>query len=168
MQWEWAGGRKPHQLLNWIPEYHVPVAAWQQYKTEIEKWITKGWLVPYDETKFGEPKGVIPLMAVIQRNRRKVWPVMDYWELNTHLETHTANTDIHAYRLREWRRMGRNVKLINLKKAYLQVRVHHSGWAYKTVIFRGERLCLTRLGFDLSIAPMVIKAVTSKVLKKAK
>ncbi|KFD54664.1 hypothetical protein M513_04364 [Trichuris suis] len=38
--------------------------------------------VPYDERKYGEPKGLIPLMAVVQRNKRKVRPVMDFRELH--------------------------------------------------------------------------------------
>ena len=105
-------------------------------------------------------------MAVIQKNKGKVRPVLDYRELNTHLETHTADADVCASKLREWRRMGCNVVVLDLRKAYLQIRVHRSLWPYQTVLFRGQRYCLTRLGFGLNIAPMVMKAVVSEVLKQ--
>ncbi|KAK4310301.1 hypothetical protein Pmani_018120 [Petrolisthes manimaculis] len=62
--------------------------------------------------------------------------------------------------------MGCNVVLLDLRKAYLQIRVHRSLWPYQTVLFKGQRYCLTRLGFGLNIAPMVMKVVVSEVLKQ--
>jgi len=44
-----------------------------------------GWLKPYDDRKYGPVKGLIPLMAVIQQNKANVRPVMDFRELNTHV-----------------------------------------------------------------------------------
>ena len=166
VKWRWAAGEEPAHLLNGVAEYHVPVMVRAEYESELEKWITEGWLRPYDEEELGKPKGLIPLMAVTQKNKGKVRPVLDYRELNTHVETHTADADVCANKLREWRRMGRNIALLDLRKAYLQVRVHRSLWPYQTVVFRGQRYCLTRLGFGLSIAPMVMKTVVSEVLKQ--
>ena len=74
-------------------------------------------------------------MAVIQKNKGKVRPVLDYRELNTRMETHTAYADVCANKLCEWRQMGCNVVLPDLKKAYLQIRVHRSLWPYQTVFF---------------------------------
>lgn len=37
---------------------------------------------------------------------------------------------------------------------------------YQTIVFRGQRYCLTRLGFGLNVAPMVMKTVVSEVLKQ--
>ena len=82
------------------------------------------------------------------------------------METHTADADVCANTLREWRQMGCNVALLDLRKAYLQIRVHRSLWPYQTVFFRGKWYCLTRLGFGLNIAPMVMKVVVSEVLKQ--
>ncbi|KAK8406345.1 hypothetical protein O3P69_007208 [Scylla paramamosain] len=62
--------------------------------------------------------------------------------------------------------MAPDVALLDLRKAYLQVRVHRPLLPYQTVFFRGQRYCLTRLGFGISIAPMVMKAVVSEVLKQ--
>ena len=62
--------------------------------------------------------------------------------------------------------MGCNLAVLDLRKAYLQIRVHRSLWPYQTVLYKGQRYCLTRLGFGLNIAPMVMKAVVSEVLKQ--
>ena len=37
-------------------------------------------------------------------------------------------------------------------------------WSCQTVVFRGQRYCLTRLGFGLNIAPLVLKNVLGTVL----
>ena len=64
----------------------------------------------------------------------------------------------------EWRRRGQKVALVDLRKAYLQIPVHPSLWSCQTVVFRGQRCCLTRLGFGLNIAPLVLKKVLGTVL----
>ena len=71
VQWKWAAGEEPGHLFNGIAEYHVPATARGEYESELEKWINKGWLLPYNEKEFGKPKGLIPLMAVVQKNKRK-------------------------------------------------------------------------------------------------
>ena len=54
--------------------------------------------------------------------------------------------------------------IVDLRRAYLQIRVHESLWPYQTVIFRGQRYCLTRLGFGLNVTPSVMKYVLTPVL----
>ena len=44
---------------------------------------------------------MIPLMAVLQANKQKVCPVMDYQELDKYVDAHTANADVCAQKLRE-------------------------------------------------------------------
>lgn len=105
-------------------------------------------------------------MAVIQENKKKVRSVMDFRELNTHIEAFTADSDVCADKLREWRRQGVNASVIDLAKAYLQIRIHPSLWPYQTVCFKGQKYCLTRLGFGLNVAPLVMRAVLSYVLSQ--
>ncbi|KRZ83019.1 hypothetical protein T08_4308 [Trichinella sp. T8] len=57
-------------------------------------------------------------------------PVMDFRELNSYIESHTADADVCSQKLREWRRQGVDVALIDLKKAYLQIRIDKSLWPY--------------------------------------
>lgn len=59
--------------------------------------------MPYLEEELGLPKGLIPLMAVIQQNKDKVRPVLDYRELNEHVDTFTPRADVCTQKLREWR-----------------------------------------------------------------
>ena len=105
-----------------MAQYAVPAEARQEYENELETWIQNGWLVPYDETVLGKPRGLIPLMAIEQDNKSKVRPVLDYRELNGHVNVHTADADVCIDTLRKWRRNGANVAVVDLKRAYLQLR----------------------------------------------
>ena len=64
------------------------------FDEDVESWIAKGWLRPYERVA-GE--GIIPLMAVVQANKNKVRPVMDFRELNEFVDcypgTNTAVCD---------------------------------------------------------------------------
>ena len=164
VQWKWSGGKEPGQLCNTAEQYRIPPEARQEYERALSKWAAEGWLVPYDEQAHGEVKGTIPLMAVIQREKRKVRPVMDFREVNAYLDPHTADADVCVEKIREWRRCGRRVALLDLRDAYLQIHVHQSLWAYQTVVWQGRRWCLTRLGFGMSVAPSVMKRVLNMAL----
>ena len=162
--WKWSDDAEPDALRNRVTEYAIPTAARSSYEEEIQEWIANGWLEPYDDKKMGPAKGLIPLMAIFQQNKDKVRPVMDFRELNSHVDAFTANADVCADKIREWRRLGTNVAIVDLRRAYLQIRVHESLWPYQTVIFRGQRYCLTRLGFGFNVAPSVMKSVLTAVL----
>ena len=62
-------------------------------------------------------------MAVEQKNKSKVRPVMDYRCLNAFLSSHTAEADVCNEKLREWRKIMDQAAIIDLRKAYLQIRV---------------------------------------------
>ena len=164
--WKWSDGVGPECLMNTVAEYVVPPAARHEYEAELDTWIEQGWLVPYDEDRHGAARGLVPLMAVQQSNKAKVRPVMDYRELNGFVTAHTADTDVCADQLRRWRRHGSNVAVVDLKRAYLQLHVEERLWPFQTVMIRGQRYCLTRLGFGLNIAPLVMKAVVRSVLEQ--
>lgn len=164
VQWNWADGRAPEVLNNAVEEYEVPDGVREQYDAELRKWVEKGWLQVYDEKKMGPVKGLIPLLAVVQPNKNKVRPVMDFRELNSHVDALTGDADVCSERLREWRRCGADCSVLDLRDAYMQIGVHESLWPYQTVIFQNRRYCMTRLGFGLSVAPAVMKTVLQKVL----
>ncbi|XP_043206517.1 uncharacterized protein LOC122372905 [Amphibalanus amphitrite] len=168
VEWKWSGKKPPDQLKNGVSEYHVTDEAREDYERELETWIENGWLLEYDEEKHGSPKGLIPLMAVVQENKAKVRPVLDFREMNTHLDTFTADVDVCSEKLREWRRTGEKVALLDLKKAYLQIHVEESLWPYQTIEFKNKRYCLTRLGYGLNVAPRVMKTVLETVAKQDK
>uniref|UniRef100_A0A5S6QAF9 Reverse transcriptase domain-containing protein n=1 Tax=Trichuris muris TaxID=70415 RepID=A0A5S6QAF9_TRIMR len=105
-------------------------------------------------------------MAVVQRNKSKVRPVMNFRELNGYIVTFTADTDVCTKKLCEWRQHGVNVSIIDLKDAYLQICIDESLWPFQTVMYRGRIYCLTRLGFGLNVAPLVMKVVLNRVLSQ--
>ena len=164
--WKWDGGRVPDCLGNLVAEYAVPRTARDAYDAELDAWIERGWLVPHDERQHGPPRGLVPLLAVQQKNKSKVRPVMDFRELNDFVTAHTADSDVCADVLRKWRRHGVNVAVVDLRKAYLQLHVHQELWPFQTVVVRGQRYCMTRLGFGLNVSPQVMKAVVHTVLEQ--
>ena len=104
-------------MQNRGTEYSIPASARLSYETEIEEWIMSGWLEPCDDKKFGPAKGLIPLMAIVQQNKDKVRPVIDFRELNSHVEAFIASADVCADKIREWRRLGTNVAIVDLRRA---------------------------------------------------
>ena len=166
VSWKWSEDKAPDVLRNSVAQYRVSHDVKAAYEEEVALWIRNGWLQPYDEQELGPPKGLIPMMAVVQQNKQKVRPVLDFREMNGHVDTHTAEVDVCIEKLREWRKMGQDVALLDLKKAYLQIRVEKKLWPYQTVIVGGVRYCLTRLGFGLNLAPCVMKAVLDTVISQ--
>lgn len=62
-------------------------------------------LLPYVEHKYGPAKGLISLMAVVQRNKRKVRPVLDFRELNTYIDAFIADSHVCSDKLWGWRKV---------------------------------------------------------------
>ena len=108
-----------NELSNSVQEYAVPYHARDAYENEILQWQQNGWLLPYPEEELDSPKGLIPLIAVVQEQNQKVRPVLDYRELNGFVDAFTATAEVCAQKLREWRRQGVNVSLLDLRNAYL-------------------------------------------------
>ena len=57
-------------------------------------------------------------MAVNQKNKDKVHPVLDYRELNSHVDAFTSKADVCRDKMQAWRRMGINTAIVDLRKAY--------------------------------------------------
>ena len=79
-----------------------------------------------------------------------------------------VRADICTEKLREWRRAGSNESMLDLCKAYLQVCVQQSLWFYQTVLFKGRRYCLTRMGFGLNVAPSIMQTIVDAILMEDK
>ena len=160
-RWKWA---EPPDMKKRIAQYRVRNEIKSQFETEVTEWIQKGWLKAYDGLLYGPVKGVVPLMAVEQKNKTKVRPVFDFTELNLFVDAYSANADVCAEKLRVWRRFGGDVAVLDLKRAYMQVMVDKELWPYQTVTFRGQRYCLTRLGFGLNVSPLIMSRILNCVL----
>ena len=69
-----------------------------------------------------------------------------------------------AEQLRRQRRRGKNVAIVDLRRACLQLHVDEKLWPFQTVLIDGTRYCLTRMGFGLSVAPEVMRGVVKTIL----
>ena len=96
----------------------------------------------------------------------KSTPMMDFRQFKHHVDIFTASSDVCAAKLREWQQKGSNVSLLDLKRAYLLVRVYKTLSPFQTVKIGGQRYCLTLLGFRLNVAPLIMKAIVSAVLSQ--
>ena len=117
--WKWSEDRVPEGRQNGVSEYPVATEILVDYEQDLRTWIS-------NEEKLGPPKGLIPLIAVLQQNKSKVCPVMDFLELNYHLDVFTTNADVCASKLCELQQEGSNMSLLDLRRAYLQIHVHKS------------------------------------------
>ena len=134
----------------------MPEHIRKDYNCESQTWIHNRWLIPYPEKELGILRGLISLLAIVQHNKGKVRPVMDYHELNDYVEVYTAHADVCSQKLRDWRWKGSDVSVLHLRKAYLQVNVHCSLWPLQTMMVKGKRYSLTSMGFGLNIAPSIM------------
>ena len=90
---------------------------------------------------------------------------MDFREVNEFVESHPGyDVSVCGETLRRWRRMTGNLKMVDLKSAYLQIHVEENLWSYQKVRFDGELYYLTRLGFGLCSAPKIMTKILTKVL----
>ena len=134
----------PTTLKNRLAEYPTPKQLQEKYDHELQTLIDNGWLFPCPEDELGPLKGLILLMAVQQENKQKVRSVMDYHELNEHMNTYTA--------------------LLNLQWAYLQIHVDESLWPFQTV--KIKRYCLTHLGFGLNMASQIMWPIVKAMVRQ--
>ena len=164
--WKWSGDQPPVSLKNRLSEYPASKRLQGEYERELQAWIQNGWLIPYPESELGPPKGLIPLMAILQESKQKVWPVMDYCELNEPVNSYMANADVWAQTMPEWRQQGPKAAIVDLRRAYLQIHVDKSLWPFQTVKIKGQRYCLTRLGFGLNVAPQIMRSIVKAVIRQ--
>ena len=58
------------------------------------------------------------------------------------------------------------MSLLDLQNSYLQIHIDKVLWPFQTVIFRGQRFCLTQLGFGLNVAPLIMKSVIDTIVSQ--
>ena len=167
VEWYWKEKQSP-VLANRISCYDKNMTGRkkEEFEKEVERWIEEGILVPWSEEV---DIGIIPLMAVEQPTKNKVRPVLDFRELNAHVECHTGDEmiDVCSESLRQWRQVQGETTLVDLKSAYLQIRVSKKLWKYQLVKYKGRTYCLTRLGFGLNVAPRIMSRILKTVLSQS-
>ena len=157
VKWDW--NQEP-SLTQTISQYAVAPGLKEDFEKGVEKWIQHGWLQERPEPDQASTRApTVPLMAVHQPTKRKVRPVMDYREMNEFVEASGADADVCADKMREWRQFPANSATLDIRDAYMQIRVHPDCSKYQLVRYKNKCYELTRMGFGLNCAPK-----SSKVL----
>jgi transposase InsO family protein/predicted aspartyl protease len=160
VRWKWAG--EVPVLHNRVACYNIAADVQDDFDLEVKSWITEGILQLVPDGELVE--SLIPMMAVKQINKGKVRPVLDFRQLNRYVSSHPGASDVCDETLRKWRRVGDNIALLDLRKAYLQLHVDQTLWKHQVVEYQGNCYYLTRLGFGLNSAPKIMSLILAKVL----
>ena len=156
--WDWS---KEPDLKQKVGQYAVSPQLSEEFKKGVQKWINHGWLKERKEPTARPP---VPLMAVFQETKGKVRPVLDYREVNDSVHASGAEADVSAEKMREWRTFPENSATVDIKDAYMQIRVTPECSRCQTVRYEGREYELGRMGFGLNCAPQILKAVVNRVL----
>ena len=137
------------------------------YLAEIQSRADSGFIEPYDAMVHGPVRGMMPLMPVVQLQKSTpVRPVMDFKELNELLTSEPRRgVKSCTEALRQWRRMGPKCKLVDIRKAYLQIRLDKSLRSFQCLSVNGTMYVMTRMAFGLSIARNVLDSIVEYVLR---
>ena len=98
-------------------------------------------------------------MTILQENKLKVWPVIDYRELNEYIDAYTASADVCTQKLREWQQQGSNVALLALCRVYLQTHGDKFLWPFQRVKIKVHKYCLTHLEFELNMVLQIMWSI---------
>lgn len=162
VRWKWS--RNPELGRRATACYEIPAEIRDKFDSEVERWIQNGVLEPVPEAERPTDCPVIPLLAVYQKTKKKTRPVLDFRELNKYVSSHTGDSVACDETLRKWRQKGERLVVVDLKDAYLQLKVDRDLWKYQIVKYAGQYYFLTRLGFGLNCAPRIMSKVIDKVL----
>ena len=111
--------------------------------------------MPYDADQHGPIGAVLPLIAVCQEHKplTPVRPCLDYRALNQQILSHPGTEAlVCGEKLHEWRQRRQESALVNIRKAYLNVRIHPDLQRFQVVAFQGHLYVMERMGLGLSIA----------------
>lgn len=124
------------KTAQWVP---MSSKVKSQYEEELQRWIKNGWLILYDE----HPRDIH--RESVQKDYfckwpwysriSQVYPIMNYRELNQHVNAFTVDADICASKMSECYHQGSNISLLDLKATNLLVHIHKSLWPYQTIMF---------------------------------
>lgn len=171
VEWKYDKAINDDNIVRGNKRCFVRESDYDAVDDELNVWRDEGIIVRYDKQKHGDIKRFIPLLSVRQEkgSNVKVRPVFDYREMNKDIRSHPAGaTPLCADRLRQWRQLGRNCSIVDLRKAYLQVHVEPSLWTHQAFCWKGEVFLLTRLGFGLATGPKIMTAIVEKVISSDK
>ena len=136
MKWRRLNDLGPSELCLNLRKNLVKKEDKSLFDEELDKWIAEGILIEHSPGQHGSVKNVMPLIGVrqVKGDSVKVRPIPDFRRLNELIESHPGGAmPLCTDRLREWRVKRHRCAVLDLKKAYLQIRVVPEKWAYQAV-----------------------------------
>eukprot|EP00117_Sycon_ciliatum_P010277 scpid12682/ scgid5529/ len=174
VKWSWKDDVAPSEPVgHGIGEYSRSKLTPDQeglFQAEVQKWLDSDFLVPHDRELHGDPVAVLPLLAQVQEHKgtTPVRPCLDYRLLNRRLTSQPGrDAPVCEEALRRWRSDGRPEEycLLDIRKAYLQVRVAPDLLKFQTVMWNGRVYTMTRMGFGLNVAPKLLTMIVQWVTR---
>jgi hypothetical protein len=145
---------------RWWSERHEA-----QYLNETTEWIRLGFLTPTPTP----PSGCKFIPWSCTDTPEKTTPLrlaLDFVPVNEFVlnRSEWSEREVCSEQLLRWRTSSGG-ELVDVKKAYLRIRVDPRLWRFQCVRVQGQPFSLTRLAFGLSSAPRILKKVLDEVLK---
>ena len=162
MSWKRPGDQPPATLRNRLREYPALKQLREEYDRELQTWIDNGWLLLYPDDELGPAKGLISLMVVLQSNKWKVQPTVSSMSMWTYTQLvqmcalrSWANGDSEGRMLFNWTCVRHSCR------STLTSLCGHSKLKIKEQIY-----CLTRLEFELNVAPQIMRSIVKAVVEQ--
>ncbi|KAF4650625.1 hypothetical protein FOL47_001009, partial [Perkinsus chesapeaki] len=168
LKWKWLHGEPTEEeskklcLPPYLYRKKMTATQQRQFEDEIQAWIDKKWLIPFD----GTPRCILPLQAVLQGHKStKVRPVLDFRGLNSFINSQPGcDSAVCAEYLRRWRRYDKGC-LLDVRRAYMNVAISPELWPWLCVRWRNRCYCLCVTGFGLSGAPKSLQSIMKAALE---
>ena len=172
VKWFWKAGEEPSEPLgSGVTAYSRKSLSPEQeekFCREVDSWVEKGWLVPYDAQHHGPPGAVLPILASCQEHKltTPIRPCLDYRTLNDHVVSKPGkNAPACGDTIRKWRQRDTESKVLDISKAFLNVHIHPSLQRFQVVVWRDKQYVMERMGFGLTVAPKMMDAIVKWVIR---
>ena len=167
LSWKWIN--EPSSVLFkgvFLYESRIRKTKYREgFFNEVDKWVKKGFIIPYDENRYGATKGYLTWNPVVAPHKSTpVRPALDFTLLNAYVLCKQAisEAEICTVSIRQWRRL-KIARLIDVEKAFMHIHLHEKFFRHTVVKYRNQFYCLTRLGFGLSIGCRVLKSLLQHI-----
>ena len=168
VKWKWKQGVDPEKIPSssierydkkWWGDVHE-----EQYKSETQEWIKRGFLRRI-RGNLADCKFIPWSCAATPEKSTPLRLALDFIPLNEFVRNRAewSEREICTDELLVWRTSDGG-QLLDIRKAYLRIKVDSTQQRFQCVRVNGEPYELTRLAFGLCSAPRILKKVLSHIL----
>ena len=168
-RWKWCSAGEPDKFIGTgVSEYTKKMSKENRelFEKELESWVNSGYVEEYEKNKHGELRGLLPIMPVIQPHKSTpVRPVLDFTKFNTYIESKPGrNVKSCTDALRSWRKKHSQCVVLDIRKAYLQIRLEDDLKSYLGIKIDGKLYVVNRMVFGLACARKVLDKVVGYII----